>query len=107
MTYRWLKWSSDKWFSRQGTVVPFDKIEHAVGSAALAVLLMIFFPVAWACLIAFVLGILWEIKDGFLHWEKYSWWGGEGFSWKDLSADFVGVATVFAPIFCYGLEYGV
>ncbi len=95
MKFRWLDWDKDKWFSRHGTIIPFDKIEHMIGSAILAYLFTLFLPVNWACLTAFACGLLWEIKDGFLHWEVYGWWGGEGFSWKDLAADCLGVGIIF------------
>ena len=26
---------------------------------------------------------LWEVKDGYLRWEKYGFIGGDGFSWRD------------------------
>lgn len=36
-------------------------------------------------------GILWEVKDGFVPYEKYGFWGGEGFSAKDVVAGAVGI----------------
>lgn len=93
MNYRWLKWSDDKWLSRQGTIIPYDKSEHAVVSAILALIATFFMPLLFACLLAVVAGYLWEVKDGYLHWEVYGWWGGEGFSWKDLIADSIGIAA--------------
>jgi hypothetical protein len=36
-------------------------------------------------------GVLWEVKDGFVPYEKYGFWGGEGFSTKDVVAGAVGI----------------
>jgi len=36
-------------------------------------------------------GVLWEVKDGFVPYEKYGFWGGEGFSAKDVVAGAVGI----------------
>ncbi len=93
MKYRWLKWSDDSWLSRQGTILPYDKAEHATVSAILALIATLFMPPLIACLAVFIVGLLWEVKDGYLRWEIYGWWGGEGFSWKDLIADSVGIAV--------------
>ena len=72
MTYRWLKWSDDRWLSRNGTILPYDKAEHAIGSAILAYFATFFMPLAMACLLVLFLGSLWEIKDGYMHYEVYS-----------------------------------
>lgn len=95
MTYRWLKWSSDRWLSRNGTILPYDKAEHALVSAALTLIATILMPLAFACLLVLFIGALWEQKDAVMPYEKYGWFGGEGFSWKDLIADFVGIAAIF------------
>jgi len=95
MRYRWLKWSDDKWLSIQGSILYYDKIEHALTSAILAYFTTLYMPLLLACLVVLFVGILWEIKDGYMYWEEYGWFGGEGFSWKDLIADFVGIVIVF------------
>ncbi len=95
MTYRWLKWRDDHWLSKQGTIIPYDKAEHALGSAILAYFATFFMPLLFACLLIMVAGYLWEVKDGYMHYEVYGWFGGEGFSWKDLIADFVGILIIF------------
>jgi len=41
---------------------------------------------------------LWEVKDGFLPWEKYGWIGGDGFSWRD------GMAGSIAAIGSYAFD---
>jgi len=39
---------------------------------------------------------LWEVKDGFLPWEKYGWIGGDGFSWRDGLAGSIAVVGSYA-----------
>jgi len=39
---------------------------------------------------------LWEVKDGFLPWEKYGWIGGDGFSWRDGLAGSMAVVGSYA-----------
>jgi len=41
---------------------------------------------------------LWEVKDGYLPWEKYGWIGGDGFSWRD------GMAGSIAAISSYAID---
>jgi len=38
-------------------------------------------------------GTAWEIKDGFLPFEKYGKVAGDGFSWKDITKDMMGAST--------------
>ncbi len=96
MKLRWLNWKDDKWFSTQGAILRYDKPEHAVVSAILAYIATFLMPLLIACIVILLIGFIWEYKDGLMDWEKYGWWGGEGFSWKDLIADFVGIGIVFA-----------
>ena len=95
MKYRWLKWNDDRWLSTQGAVLHYDKIEHALTSAVLALIATFLMPLLAGCLLVLFIGALWEIKDGYMHCEVYGWWGGEGFSWKDLIADSIGIIIVF------------
>jgi uncharacterized protein YfiM (DUF2279 family) len=44
----------------------------------------------------FAIGLLWEIKDAIVPYEKHGWWGGEGFSWKDLVANVIGIGLGLA-----------
>lgn len=48
---------------------------------------------AWwkADLITLGAGIAWEVKDGYVPWEKYGVLGGEGFSRNDIYADLTGI----------------
>lgn len=81
------KWSDDKWLSRSGSILPYDKLEHLILGA-----LGIFISIYWiglslltSLIILEVLGIGWEIKDGMFPYNKKG--DIEGFSWKDLIAD--------------------
>ncbi|HEA19674.1 hypothetical protein LCGC14_2100560 [marine sediment metagenome] len=95
MKYRWVKWHDDKWLSRQGSILPWDKAEHAIVSAILAYFATLLLPLLAGCLLVLFIGSLWELKDSIMPWEKYGFWGGDGFSWKDLIADFVGILIIF------------
>lgn len=46
-----------------------------------------------ADLFTFGLGVAWEVKDGFIPYEKAGYWGGEGFASGDLMADALGIVT--------------
>lgn len=46
-----------------------------------------------ADLITLGLGLSYEVKDGFVPYEKYGIIGGEGFSKNDLLCDLMGVVT--------------
>jgi VanZ family protein len=87
---RWLAWKDDSFFSKQGTLLKFDKLEHMLGCMILTIVMALLID-AIAGIYVFIAGFLWEMKDGLMDWEKYGWWGGEGFSWKDLIADVVGI----------------
>ena len=52
-----------------------DKIQHAIGGFILALLS------TW---VSIIFWLLWEVKDGYIDYEKYGWWGGDGFSYKDF-----------------------
>ena len=41
---------------------------------------------------------LWEVKDGYLAWEKYGWIGGDGFSWRD------GVSGSISTVGSYAID---
>lgn len=80
--------TKDKWLA-------LDKVLHLVTSAALFILCLLFFKVWDAVLVTLALGVLWEVKDAIMPYEKYGWWGGDGFSIKDIIFDVAGVAIVF------------
>jgi len=64
---------------------------HMIGSAYLANSFEKTMPWWQADLTALSLGLIWEIKDGYVPWEKGGVLGGEGFSYNDLKMDFLGV----------------
>ncbi len=78
---------SEPWNSESGLLLKYDKVEHFLffgGVAALS-------ENAWKYSLA--LGVVNEIKDQFLPYQKYGWIGGDGFSKKDLIANCVGIAV--------------
>jgi len=42
---------------------------------------------------ALLAGVSWEIKDGLLPYEKYGYFGGDGFSRNDIICDLAGIAA--------------
>ncbi len=90
MKLKILPWEKDEWLSKQGTILPFDKLEHfliALIGVLVGVFLLNLIPHLVIIVITF-LGIGWEIRDGLIT-------SGQGFSWKDLFADFAGIALGF------------
>lgn len=81
--------AQDSWLSKFHTS---DKLYHLFGSAVLFAFL--WFPIflvmngseLTVAMWAFIGGLIVEIFDGF---------GKEGFSWKDLVADFVGIMAMW------------
>ena len=95
-SYGQFRWAKDTWGKHMvlfGSESHYAWTDHAGGSA----LLYQFFRhnrknsrmLAFERTVA--LGVFWEIKDGFLPYEKYGKWGGEGFSKKDVIRDLTGV----------------
>ncbi len=78
---KFLPWNKDDWLSKQGSILPFDKLEHFI----LAFVGALFLP-SW---IVSIVSVLWEIKDGMIPYDGVN---VQGFSWKDLIADFAGIA---------------
>ena len=83
--------ANDQWDSRQGFIIPYDKLEHALGSLILACFLSLFLSPLLSALTTLTLGVLWEIKDALFPYEVYGILGGDGFSFKDLAADYLGI----------------
>jgi hypothetical protein len=95
------KWSDDKWLSKNGTILPYDKLEHFfLGTLGL---LICFYLLGFSLTLSFVilelLGIAWEIKDGIVPYDDKG--NIEGFSWKDLIADNIGflIGHLFTKLF--------
>ena len=83
-TFKFLPWSRDHWLSRKGNILPYDKAEHFIRETVLTIFgLVIWGPFPWLIIVA-GFGIVYEIKDGF---------GSEGFSLKDMIANFCGIAA--------------
>lgn len=74
--------AKDKWLS-------WDKFEHFLAGFGGAWALGQFKMKDGEIMITVVsTATLWEVKDYFMSWKKYGWWGGDKFSWKD------GIATI-------------
>ena len=96
------KFANDKWNSRQGFIIAYDKLEHFLGSFVLAYFLSLWVNPLLSAMTTFTLGFLWEIKDAFYPYEVYGILGGDGFSYKDLAADYIG-AMLYLCLYLYGL----
>ena len=81
---KFIPWNRDKWLSREGTLIPFDKIEHFIlGFLGIIIgILLIGIHPEIIIIIGVIAAVGWEIKDGIFSY---------GFSWKDLIADVVGI----------------
>ena len=85
--------AQDRFATRAGFIIPYDKLEHLLCWFLLCVsFLLAGLPRSLAAGVALVAGILWELKDAVMPWERYGFWGGDGFSWRDLVADAAGIA---------------
>lgn len=89
----------DPWYYRDARdplfIVP-DKAQHFYGSAALATVSQKIIGKEAGTLLSVGAGLLWEINDNRT---------GAGFSWKDLTADCLGVLTARlapkSPVVCW------
>ena len=83
-----LPWNQDKWDSRQGSVLSWDKLEHFIRDFVILLALLIVFgfsPWVFAVWAAWI--ILYEVKDGIVPYDgKHI----QGFSIKDALAGFIG-----------------
>lgn len=90
MDFNFLDWDEDEWFSSQGSILKFDKLEHLL--LAIIGVVICFYLLKLDLLLSlsliFLLGIAWEIKDGLIK-------NGQGFSRKDLIADFAGIMLAY------------
>lgn len=90
------RFSNYPWNSSFGTIIKYDKIEHCIGSAFLYQGCKSYdFKPKTALLLTIGIGFLWEVKDGLVPCEKYGSVGGEGFCWKDLTADIIGTVLSY------------
>ena len=112
MNFRFAK---DKWLSQEFTfaesgLLSYDKFQHFLGGAILSfVINFLLRSEIIGLIVSAIFWFLWEVKDGLLRWEegKYitNWiirynWGGDGFSWKDMLAAWLGagLSTIFYGI---------
>lgn len=86
-----MAWAKDRFFQLTPPWIRPDKREHLLGCAFLFCLcyFLLSLPPPLCALNAFACGLLWEIKDGF--WN-------DGFSWKDLIADCIGIGVMWSII---------
>lgn len=70
---------------------------HFLGSALLFLLVLIFVPFWWAVGITFTCGLLWECLDEWNYYQvpgKKMWFlDPQGFDWRDLIMDAVGIVA--------------
>lgn len=93
-----MKFSHDSFDSK---CYEYDKLTHAGGSALLTLIAYIMLEAysyaGWlnnlfaACLVSFLTGIGIEVYQGFDH-------TADGFSWRDLVADFAGIVVAFIGV---------
>ena len=99
----WFRIAQDTWTSKERSIIKsgplvYDKLQHFIGGVILGV--------AFPPVIATGLNGIWEIKDGLVKWEwnikiwKYNL-GGDGFSYRDLTATQIGI------IIGYYVRWGV
>jgi hypothetical protein len=82
--------SHSTWESKSGIVFEYDKEEHFYEGCGIYALSRKKFGPVESLFITAGLNLAWEIKDGFMHCERYGYLGGEGFCIKDFLASFVG-----------------
>ncbi|MBN2201390.1 hypothetical protein JW777_05500 [bacterium] len=87
------RWARDAFFRPPGGLRR-DKLEHFAASACLYSILRVYEAEERSSASAvFSTGVLWEVKDAIVPWERFGFWGGDGFSWRDLCADGLGIAA--------------
>ena len=72
--------------STQGSILKYDKLEHLILSVIGVLITSLLFKIEifLSLSLIFMVGITWEIRDGLIK-------NGQGFSKKDLIADFLGI----------------
>ena len=90
---------SEPWLSRDGAIIQYDKAEHgALFFVGQSILTGMHVSKKHSVPLLLFSGALWEAKDAILRYEKYGAFGGNGFSWKDLVADGVGISLSLALV---------
>ena len=96
MNFKFLAWDRDDWISTQGTILKYDKLEHLL-LALIGVLICVYLinlELFFSLALMFLIGIAWEIRDGLIK-------NGQGFSRKDLIADFIGIVLGYFIIIAF------
>jgi len=89
------RWARDSFVKPAGGIRK-DKWEHFFASAGLYTGLRLFGARENQSIIATgSTGLFWEVKDALVPWETYGFWGGDGFSWRDIVADIYGIIAGF------------
>ena len=85
--------SHDTWNSTSGAFIKYDKIEHFIGGIITYLIFRHVFKlnVQDSSYWSFVFWSMWEHKDALLSYKKYGFWGGDGFSYRDLIASTGGI----------------
>lgn len=87
---KWKRWDMDRWGSRHGSLIPWDKLEHLIRETILtAGLLLAFGGTSWVYLPVVAFGLLYEVYNGIVPYDGYA---VEGFSFKDELANLGGIA---------------
>ena len=86
MNFKFQPWDQDEWLSTQGSILKYDKLEHLILSVIGVLITALLFKIEifLSLSLIFMMGITWEIRDGLIK-------NGQGFSKKDLIADFTGL----------------
>lgn len=106
---KFLDWDLDKWNSKQGSWIPYDKLEHfLLGFIGLLVTMIIILYTSdrdgisihnfYAIFIWVMVGFLWEVKDGLFSYDGIHI---QGFSWKDFIADCFGFIAAIVVYFLW------
>lgn len=82
---KFLKWRDDRWLSRSGYVLRYDKAEHFLRDMIISVL--------FGMVVAVLFNLVWEWVDGTRPWAEGK--GVEGFSFKDFIAGLLGAGLGF------------
>ena len=91
--------AKDSWTSKETSMIPkflrghftdSDKVQHALGGLVLALILGIWTSPIIAGALSALFWKLWEVKDAYVPWETVGFWGGDGFSWRDMLASWGG-----------------
>ena len=101
--FRVANWEQDRW-------IRSDKLVHSGGSFVATEFARHLLSPKASVPVMLAAGLLWEIKDGYVPYEKYGFWGGEGFSTKDLIADAAGIglnALLHEAIAAGGQRHGL